>query len=229
LTRSGNLAMNRAMAGRWQPGKQTADPEEQPLVGAAGGNTVNAVRLFSTLALAVSVCVFSGTARCEDPPASEPTGEVRELITREQFIDMLRIRAPKSDYPEKKIRSLEKDAQAPAQVTVNILFKVGSTEPAGDFSIRQIQEAGEALSSDALAGHRFEIAGHTDNTGTEEANQKLSQERAEAVKNFLVQFYGISPERLTARGHGESQPVASNETEEGRARNRRVVFTRLDE
>jgi outer membrane protein OmpA-like peptidoglycan-associated protein len=221
--------MNQAMAGRGWPGKQTAGPKEYTPVGAAGGNTVKAARLFSILALAVSACVFSGTARCEDPPASEAAGEVRELITREQFIDMLRIRAPKSDYPEKKIRNLDKDAQAPAQVTVNILFKVGSTELAGDFSIRQIQEAGEALSSDALAGHCFEIAGHTDNTGPENANQKLSQERAEAVKNFLVQFYGISPERLTARGHGESQPVASNETEEGRARNRRVVFTRLDE
>ena len=217
------------MARRWWPGKQTAAPGEQIPVEAAGGNTVKAVGLFSMIALAVSACVFSGTGRCEDPPASEPAAEVRELITREQFIDMLRIRAPKSDYPEKKIRSLEKDAKAPAQVTVNVLFKAGSTELAGDFSIRQIQEAGEALSSDALAGHRFEIAGHTDNTGTEDTNQTLSQERAEAVKNFLVQFYGISPQRLTARGHGESQPVASNETEEGRARNRRVVFTRLDE
>jgi OOP family OmpA-OmpF porin len=58
---------------------------------------------------------------------------------------------------------------------------------------------------------------------------KLSQERAEAVKTFLVNYYGISPDRLVARGYGESQPVASNDTEEGRAQNRRVVFTRIDE
>ncbi len=191
---------------------------------------MKAARLFSIFALAAAIAAAStGPVMGEEPRLPEFSGELRDLITRDQFIDMLRIRAPKSDYPEKKIRSLDEDAQAPARVTVNILFKVGSTELAGDFSVRQIQEAGQALSSDALAGHRFEIAGHTDNTGTEEINRKLSQERAAAVKNFLVQFYGISPERLVARGHGESQPVAPNDTEEGRAKNRRVVFTRLDE
>lgn len=190
---------------------------------------MKAGRLFSIFVIAAFMAIFTGPVNGEDPPVPEVSGEARELITRDQFIDMLRIRAPESDYPEKRIRSVDEEAHPPAQVTVNILFKVGSTELAGDFSIRQIQEAGEALSSDALAGHQFEIAGHTDNTGTEEDNAELSQERAEAVKNFLVKFYGISPDRLIARGYGESQPVASNETEEGRARNRRVVFTRLDE
>jgi outer membrane protein OmpA-like peptidoglycan-associated protein len=190
---------------------------------------VKAAKLFAIMLLAATVAFLFGPARGEEPPATGEAGETDELITRDQFIDMLRIRAPKSDYPEKRLRSMDNETPPPAQVTVNILFKVGSTEPAGDFSIRQIQEAGEALSSDALAGHRFEIAGHTDNTGSKEENLKLSRERAEAVKEFLVDFYGISPDRLVARGYGETQPVASNETEDGRAMNRRVVFTRLDE
>ena len=191
---------------------------------------VKAAKILITILLLAATVAFSiRPARGEDPPAANTAGEADELITRDQFIDMLRIRAPQSDYPEKRLRSMDTEKPPPAQVTVNILFKVGSTEPAGDFSIRQIQEAGEALSSDALAGHRFQIAGHTDNTGSKDANLKLSRERAEAVKTFLVKFYGISPERLVARGYGETQPVASNETEEGRARNRRVVFTRLDE
>jgi outer membrane protein OmpA-like peptidoglycan-associated protein len=185
--------------------------------------------LFTILLLAATVAFSIRPARGEAPPAADAAGEADELITRDQFIDMLRIRAPQSDYPEKRLRSMDTEKHPPAQVTVNILFKAGSTEPAGDFSIRQIQEAGEALSSDALAGHRFQIAGHTDNTGSKDANLKLSRERAEAVKTFLVKFYGISPERLVARGYGETQPVASNKTEEGRAMNRRVVFTRLDE
>ena len=170
-------------------------------------------------------------AQAGTPDAAEPriSPEARELITREQFIDMLRIRAPEDGYAEKRIRSMDTEEKKPARVTVNILFKVGSTELAGDFSIRQIQEAGEALSSDDLGGYRFEIAGHTDDTGTETDNLKLSQERAQAVKDFLVEFYGIDPDRLVARGYGESQPVASNTTEGGRARNRRVVFTRIDE
>ncbi len=191
---------------------------------------VKAARRLSVLAIIALCCTLLPAARAEmDSSTKEATGDAQELITREQFIDMLRIRAPQSDYPEKRIRSLEDENKEPARVTVNILFNVGSTELAGDFSIRQIQEAGEALSSDALAGYRFEIAGHTDNTGTEEGNLKLSQERAEAVKTFLVKYYGISPERLVARGYGDSQPVASNDTEEGRAQNRRVVFTRIDE
>jgi len=191
---------------------------------------VKAAKILITILLLAATVAFSiRPARGEDPPAADTAGEADELITRDQFIDMLRIRAPQSDYPEKRLRSMNTEKPPPAQVTVNILFKVGSTEPAGDFSIRQIQEAGEALSSDALAGHRFQIAGHTDNTGSKDANLKLSRERAEAVKTFLVKFYGISPERLVARGYGETQPVASNKTEEGRAMNRRVVFTRLDE
>jgi outer membrane protein OmpA-like peptidoglycan-associated protein len=191
---------------------------------------VKAARIVATLAIAAFFGLFHPTARAEQGLQSkEITGDAQELISREQFIDMLRIRAPENDYPEKRIRSMEAEKKEPAQVTVNILFNTGSTELAGDFSVRQIQEAGEALASEALAGYRFEIAGHTDDTGTEADNLKLSQERAEAVKTFLVKYYGISPDRLVARGYGESLPVASNDTEEGRAQNRRVVFTRIDE
>lgn len=190
---------------------------------------MKAAGLFLILMLASFFGFPSDPPRAEEAPVDEATQEAQELITRDQFIDMLRIRAPENAYPEKRIRGVEESPDHPAQVTVNILFKVGTTELAGDFSVRQIQEAGEALSSDALAGYRFEIAGHTDDTGSEEANQVLSRERAQAVKDFLVEYYGIDPDRLVARGYGESRPVASNETEEGRARNRRVVFTRLEE
>jgi outer membrane protein OmpA-like peptidoglycan-associated protein len=196
----------------------------------AGGIPVKAERLLFLLWFALSLAVSPGPAFGEENPVGNPISkEAQELITREQFIDMLRIRAPESDYPEKRLRAMDTEEDKPARVTVNILFKVGSTELAGDFSVRQMQEAGEALSSDDLAGYRFEIAGHTDDTGTREDNLKLSQERAQAVKDFLVKFYGIDPDRLVARGYGESVPVASNLTEEGRARNRRVVFTRIDE
>jgi outer membrane protein OmpA-like peptidoglycan-associated protein len=191
---------------------------------------VNAARLLTVLAIAALIGFFHTSARAElDSPNREVAKDAQELVTREQFIDMLRIWAPKNNYPEKRIRSMDAEKKEPARVTVNILFNAGSTELADDFSVRQIQEAGEALSSDALVGYRFEIAGHTDDTGTKEENMKLSQERAEAVKTFLVNYYGISPDRLVARGYGESQPVASNDTEEGRAQNRRVVFTRIDE
>ena len=69
-----------------------------------------------------------------------------------------------------------------------------------------------------------QIAGHTDSTGSEEYNQKLSEERAMSVQNALIS-QGVSPSRLRTIGFGESQPVADNGTEAGRQLNRRVVVT----
>ena len=70
---------------------------------------------------------------------------------------------------------------------------------------------------------KIEISGHTDNTGSESMNKKLSQDRAQAVVNYL-KGKGIDGSRLTAKGYGSSQPVASNETSEGRQANRRTEF-----
>ncbi|HUX31575.1 MAG TPA: OmpA family protein [Thiobacillus sp.] len=70
-----------------------------------------------------------------------------------------------------------------------------------------------------------EVAGHTCSIGTEEYNMGLSQRRAEAVRNYLVSK-GVSADRLTVRGYGESRPVASNATLEGRVQNRRVELVR---
>ncbi len=74
---------------------------------------------------------------------------------------------------------------------------------------------------------RVEIAGHTDAVGSEVYNLKLSKQRAEAVRDYLV-LHGIEAGRLIARGYGENQPVASNETKAGRAQNRRIEFRILE-
>ncbi len=68
---------------------------------------------------------------------------------------------------------------------------------------------------------KIEISGHTDTLGTLEYNMKLSEQRAKAVYNYLINK-GISPERLTTKGYGPLKPIASNKTAQGRARNRRV-------
>ena len=73
----------------------------------------------------------------------------------------------------------------------------------------------------------FEIAGHTDAKGSDAYNLRLSQRRAEAVRDYLVQ-QGVEPSRMTAVGYGESQPVADNATEAGRAQNRRVELRITD-
>lgn len=70
---------------------------------------------------------------------------------------------------------------------------------------------------------KVEIQGHTDSSGKKASNDKLSQDRADAVKNVLVTDFGVDAARVTATGYGSSQPVADNKTKEGRAENRRVI------
>lgn len=72
-----------------------------------------------------------------------------------------------------------------------------------------------------------EIAGHTDSMGSEDYNQGLSERRAKSVQDYLV-AKGVKASRLSAKGYGESMPVASNDTKEGRAENRRVEMIVLD-
>jgi len=78
---------------------------------------------------------------------------------------------------------------------------------------------------DRYPNMKVQIDGHTDDTGSEAYNQKLSEKRAKAVLDYLVNSVGIDPSRLKAVGYGESKPAASNMTKEGRAKNRRVEFT----
>jgi outer membrane protein OmpA-like peptidoglycan-associated protein len=73
---------------------------------------------------------------------------------------------------------------------------------------------------------KFRVEGHTDGDGDESYNQKLSEERAAAVKNLLIKN-GIEATRLDSKGYGESMPVDNNSTQEGRANNRRVEFVEI--
>jgi OOP family OmpA-OmpF porin len=84
-----------------------------------------------------------------------------------------------------------------------------------------LDEMGAAMLK--LKGQKVEIIGHTDNVGLRTSNQNLSQARAEAVRNYLA-GKGIPAETLVASGSGPDRPIASNDTVEGRARNRRIEF-----
>jgi outer membrane protein OmpA-like peptidoglycan-associated protein len=102
-----------------------------------------------------------------------------------------------------------------------------------DFNSDKLQESSHASLDNLYAllqkypGSKLIVEGHTDNVGSDEFNLKLSQRRADAVKNYLV-AKGIDAGRIAAQGYGETVPIASNDTEEGRAINRRVelIFTR---
>ncbi len=73
---------------------------------------------------------------------------------------------------------------------------------------------------------RIEIGGHTDSVGSDDVNERISQSRADAVLKALIRR-GVPPRHLVAKGYGESLPIADNQTEQGRARNRRIEFTAL--
>jgi OmpA-OmpF porin, OOP family len=73
------------------------------------------------------------------------------------------------------------------------------------------------------AGHVLEVAGYTDNTGDPALNLALSQRRAEAVREAFIK-YGANPDMLVAKGYGQADPIASNDTAEGRLKNRRIEY-----
>jgi len=75
----------------------------------------------------------------------------------------------------------------------------------------------------------FEIQGHTDNQGAADYNLKLSQRRAENAKKILVDIYGIPENRIIAKGYGQEKPIVSNDTPEGRAKNRRITVVQISQ
>lgn len=115
--------------------------------------------------------------------------------------------------------------QAPAEtrsitIRLNVLFETNKAE------VRSIY--GDELEAIAAAMKKNDdidlvLEGHTDSVGDAGYNKGLSDRRAKAVKAKLVEAYGIPADRITANGYGEERPIASNDTAEGRAQNRRVV------
>lgn len=98
-------------------------------------------------------------------------------------------------------------------------FKSGNSEiDSSNFAL--LNKIIEAISK--FENTKLIVSGHTDSLGSDELNMSLSQQRAEKVAQFLAQVGRISPNRIEHKGFGESRPVASNETDDGRASNRRV-------
>ncbi len=114
------------------------------------------------------------------------------------------------------------DKQIPAQspTEFNILFGFDST------GIKNNNQAELGEMADFIQSHpktEIVLEGHTDNKGDEQYNLELSKSRADAVKDALVDDYNLNPEYLNTIGYGESKPVDTNNTEQGRQNNRRVV------
>jgi outer membrane protein OmpA-like peptidoglycan-associated protein len=128
----------------------------------------------------------------------------------------LKDKSPDSTYEKNvPLQPIEVNASI---VLRNIFFDVNKFELKAE-SQAELDKVVQLLNDNPTL--KIQIEGHTDNAGTVTDNQKLSENRARAVVNYLL-AKGITANRLTAKGFGASKPVAENRTEEGRAQNRRT-------
>jgi len=109
---------------------------------------------------------------------------------------------------------------------IKVLFAFNSTELSPE-AVENLTKLGTALKSSELASYCFRIEGHADSVGGTIYNRNLSEKRAESVVRYLATQVGVEKERLIAVGYGEDKPLAENETEEGRQKNRRVQIANL--
>src|SRR5690606_32996503 len=109
-------------------------------------------------------------------------------------------------------------------VTQGILFDVNSATIKPE-SAGTLKGIADVLKENP--GVHVKIIGHTDSDGDEAANLILSQKRSASVKNALSQAYGIDTSRMETEGKGESDPIADNDTSEGKTNNRRVEFVKI--
>jgi outer membrane protein OmpA-like peptidoglycan-associated protein len=170
----------------------------------------------STFILALFVCVASSAAlaQSEAPGVTDFSGAKAEAIEASDITSALAVP-----------RGTRIEPSAPPTVRLPIFFEFNSADlrPEGRALLDKV---GAALASDELATFRFSVEGHTDSVGSEGYNSELSAQRAEAVKAYLM-AQGVPADRLGTVGHGEAAPVADNETDDGRQRNRRVELINL--
>ena len=163
------------------------------------------------------------------PMGTDAAGGPDRFISQEEFSVLFE---PDPEETMKK-RGLAKvprpgyDAKK-REATTYVLFETGAILLKSPESFQQLDAAGKAFKKAMELGKVdkwvIEITGHTDNVGTPEANTKLSKERAESVRDYLLKTYGLPSNLLIAQGLGATQPIASNDTQDGREKNRRVVF-----
>lgn len=120
----------------------------------------------------------------------------------------------------KKVIPMQK-AEAGAKVVLNNIFFQSGSATLNKTSTNEIETLVKMLTSNPTMV--IEISGHTDNTGSKDVNEKISIDRAKAVASQLIKK-GIVASRIVSKGYGFEQPIASNDTEEGRQKNRRTEF-----
>ena len=172
------------------------------------------IALIAVLAVATAGLVSRGAFGASDPGVTDFSGARANVIEVGDITSALAVP-----------RGTRIEPTAPPTVRLPIFFEFNSTKLRPEAN-ELLDKVGAALASDELATFRFSVEGHTDSVGSDGFNDQLSRDRAAAVKAYLM-AQGVPEERLATSGHGETTPVASNETDDGRQRNRRVELINL--
>ncbi len=143
--------------------------------------------------------------------------ESGEQITAAEFIQVMQ---------ESKAEETTQGAVDGPLLRIQIHFYSASSQ-LSEQAMNQLVNVGKALENPALSGKKFELSGHTDDTGSPEANLILSKHRAEQVRQYLIETFAIQPEALIVAYYGDTRPAVLNISTESRAKNRRVEFKRL--
>ena len=173
------------------------------------------------------------------PVPSQAADAANKLVSEEEFSALFASadsRAATMDTPATDTVQKRGLAKAPQsgldskrrEATIYVIFETGTVLLKTPESFTQLDNAGRAFKRSLEVGKNerwvIEVAGHTDNVGSPQSNLKLSKERAEAIRQYLLQTYGLPPNVVIAKGYGDTQPIVSNDTAEGREQNRRVIF-----
>jgi outer membrane protein OmpA-like peptidoglycan-associated protein len=167
----------------------------------------------------------AGAARKDAETARRETGSALETAARAQ-VETDRIRKQAEAEVNRLEQALGQIAET-RRTALGLVMNLGSDYLKFEFDKAELRPEDRELLS-RIAGilmtakdYSISVNGHTDDVGTEEYNQKLSERRAEAVRDYLVKA-GLSPEILSVTGHGKSRPLVPGGSEQARARNRRV-------
>jgi outer membrane protein OmpA-like peptidoglycan-associated protein len=211
---------NRSMVAEVSPPSppDSAAGDRQPAEAANTGSRQPAVEVEGTAGNGPPVALASPPL--PSSPPSPPAAEAVPMAT-----PALPARPPAATSPSPALAACQRRIDA-AVKTLTIRFPAGS--PAIDAaSLAPLQRLARVI-GERCPGFTVAVGGHTDNRGRERFNQDLSLDRAAAVRDVLIKA-GIPQARLKAVGYGSSRPIAGNDTEDGRARNRRITFEALQE